>query len=600
MGKHIWKDAQLWVADFEDAPENDIPFDRRNRLNGFVARVWLWCAVGVYNGQRVTGFSIESFIQWLDDGTRKLVYFHNLKHDGSFILDYVYRFKEWQGVPFRHVEEDPIKAGEFTTFIDDRQAHYFYRFKWAKRGFTEIRDSLKIAPESVKSLGQSIGLYKGCLDDYQAIRPVGYVPTKDEIDYCYRDCEIVAVYVRKFWSNGLMRLNRLTAGSDSLALLRYLCYQKDLGWKKGSKAFSRDFPPLTEAETETVAKAYQGGLCFVNPDYRGALVPDVVSLDINSMYPAQMRQCLLPCGKPHAFLGVPPKDKPLWIATLALDYKVKPGRFPTIHKSFGMQRFSSFSTEARYATMTVTNVDWELIQSQYDVDNVEWQGGYWFKGKVGALGAFVDYLYAQKAVLKSSDAMRFIVKRMLNSAYGKFGQKTKAYRDIPRMENGLLVYEEEKLKEVKPSKAYMPFACFVTAYARKFIMDNIEKVHQYFCYCDTDSMKLAVPNGYKGKALEDWLESLGVPLDAHALGAFKNETGLTPIPFAKFLRPKTYACFDGNKGTVSVTVAGLRNREAVTIDNFQDGTTYKGGRLQPFQCVGGVTLQPVDFSIIPG
>lgn len=595
-----WNNEDVWVADFEDGPINDIPFDKKHLDNGFEVRVWLWCAVNPFTGARFMGNDVVSFLNWCANG-RKLVYFHNLKHDGSFILDYVLRFKTLKtnhGVlSFRPKEDRKLeKPGDCFFFIDGAGHHFYYRFLFRKKRVVEIRDSLKIVPCSVHDLGVSIGLYKGRLEDYHAVRPVGYQPTKEDIEYCYRDCDIVAAFVKKFWTNEILPLKKLTAGSDSVSMLKYLCFYKPYGFKRGEAEFNYDFPPLDSKAFDFVAEAYSGGLSFVNPVYKGKTVENVISLDINSMYPYIMNSRVLPYGKPMAFVGEPFASNawPLWVATVTFDYKAKAGRFAVMHSArfhaFGRQ---SFAENGKGETRTLTSVEWELINRQYDVSNVSWHGGLMFRAKQGLLSPFIEYLYDQKAVLKSSDPMRFIVKRMLNSSYGKFGQKPKPEKRIPYLDEiGVVRYKDEVEKDAKPSKAYIPFAAFVTAYARLYIMENIEKVHGRFCYCDTDSMKVMVD---PSKPLEAQFN--GIPLDSHKLGYFKNETGPKPLPYARFLRAKTYAGFDGNKKTIAVTVAGLRDTAGVTFDNFKEGAQYKAGKLQPFQCKGGVVLEPVDFTI---
>lgn len=599
-----WRNSQIWVADFEDAPAVEGEAFDQWSPEDYEVRVWLWCAVNAFTGEKAHGADIVSFMRWLGEAS-KMVYFHNLKHDGQFILSFILNHPD--GLPpvstWHRVDEQPRTSGEWGVFIDDQGQHYSYRLCFSRKVHCEIRDSLKIVPLSVHELGSATGKLKGHLEDYERARPAGYVPTGEEVWYCFRDCEIVVDYVRKFYENDQIKMNKLTIGADSVALMKYLCFQKPAGsWKAGNALFAKHYPVLGSDEFALVRESYSGGLCFVNPEVQGDDCYNVISLDINSMYPAMQRYARLPYGFGQPFTGEPPKDR-LWVARVTFSYSLKEGRFPTIHDHFFALRFSSFSQSGSSYEATVNSVEWKLINRQYDVWNVEWEYGYAYWDEVGKLAPFIDYLYAQKSKLSHSDPMRTICKRLLNSSYGKFGQVPRQQRCLPTLDgNGVVQFElspdpEADEEAQRQATGYIPYASFVTAYARLYIMENIERVHQWFCYCDTDSMKIAVPDFLHGKAMDDWLHTLGVPLDDHKLGYFKNETGEEPVLIERFLRPKTYACFGKDFKVTSVTCAGLKEVSQVTYDNFSIGTTYDHGKLIPFQCKGGVTLQWVPFTI---
>ena len=53
------------------------------------ARVWAWIAIDIDNNDTIIiDNSIEGFFSWIGNGESKTCYFHNLKFDGSYILDY--------------------------------------------------------------------------------------------------------------------------------------------------------------------------------------------------------------------------------------------------------------------------------------------------------------------------------------------------------------------------------------------------------------------------------------------------------------------------------------------------------------------------------
>ncbi|WP_218937957.1 hypothetical protein, partial [Bacillus cereus] len=69
------------VADFETAqeePEDGSPPDK--------TWVWLWATAGVFDSDLdLVGSSIDSFMEYALESA-KLIFFHNLRFDGNFII----------------------------------------------------------------------------------------------------------------------------------------------------------------------------------------------------------------------------------------------------------------------------------------------------------------------------------------------------------------------------------------------------------------------------------------------------------------------------------------------------------------------------------
>ena len=104
-------------------------------------RVWAWVAINILNtNERNYGNTIESFIQWLS-GKSKKCYFHNLKFDGSFILDYLLK-TNWT----LNKSKKDLQPYEFNTLISDKGFFYTMALKFPKANI-EIIDfkSLKLS-----------------------------------------------------------------------------------------------------------------------------------------------------------------------------------------------------------------------------------------------------------------------------------------------------------------------------------------------------------------------------------------------------------------------------------------------------------------------
>ena len=96
MGKKLLK----YVADFETTTQEED------------CRVW---AAGIYsmeNEEFYLGNDIEFFLNFANTMGNAVFYFHNLKFDGSFIIDWLFRHN------FKHTtNRKKLNPGEFNTLI---------------------------------------------------------------------------------------------------------------------------------------------------------------------------------------------------------------------------------------------------------------------------------------------------------------------------------------------------------------------------------------------------------------------------------------------------------------------------------------------------
>ena len=164
-------------------------------------------------------------------------------------------------------------------------------------------------------------------------------------------------------------------------------------------------------------------------------------------------------------------------------------------------------------TLTLTNIDWDNLAEDYDITVMKGPAEFWsFAAATGLLKEYIDKWAAEKKAAPKGSARREHAKRMLNAAYGRFAL-------IPDGEHTELVEEDGDLRwrcEDEPGEptAYLPLALFVTAWARRDLMDRVRKVQSVrgcdsILHCDTDSViYLGEPIGGYGKEIGDWdLES---------------------------------------------------------------------------------------------
>ena len=191
---------QKIVADFETTTDpNDV-------------RVWAACAVDIDTNETVhLSNNIASFIDWLS--TKNTVcYFHNMKFDISFVLDYLIRERG-----FRYSTEH--EPNTFETLITDGGVFYsvtvYFSKKNKKYQKVVFYDSLKKLPFPVSVIAKAFELPDSKLSiDYDAPRPIGHELTEEEKEYIVADCRIVAAALKIQFEQGL---KKMTNASDAMS-----------------------------------------------------------------------------------------------------------------------------------------------------------------------------------------------------------------------------------------------------------------------------------------------------------------------------------------------------------------------------------------------
>ena len=177
---------KFYVFDFES--NNSKEAIERGETN-----VWLWDIYDVYIDKHLNGNSIESFFETLSKLKSSILYAHNLKFDGNFIIAYLLNNN------YTWVENKPSQ-NQFTTLISDMGQFYSIKYNNGA-GVIEFRDSLKKIDGSVEEMAYAYDLpiKKGSID-YVLDRPNGYIPTEEEYEYIWNDTEIVAKVLKFYYS----------------------------------------------------------------------------------------------------------------------------------------------------------------------------------------------------------------------------------------------------------------------------------------------------------------------------------------------------------------------------------------------------------------
>lgn len=217
------------------------------------------------------------------------IYYHNLKFDGSFWLDFLLRKKGFS--------QALNAVGEATWFDKDkfmRNNTFKYSIsvfgQWyniiikVNNKFIEIRDSLKLLPFSVEQIGKDFRTKHRKLEmEYKGVRWAGCEITPEERDYLKNDLYVIKEALEIMFEEGH---NKLTIGSCCLAEFKKIYSEFE---------YNKLFPNLYEfmlpcgvSAGEFVHKSYKGGWCYLNPSKRKKVISNGLTLDVNSLYPSVM------------------------------------------------------------------------------------------------------------------------------------------------------------------------------------------------------------------------------------------------------------------------------------------------------------------------
>lgn len=570
----------MFVADFETiVDEND-------------CRVWAYAVVDIEMTEHFWyGNNIDDFFLWCEEkGHNSIVFFHNLKFDGTFLLDWLLE----NG--FKHVQHKSERNDKtFMTLISDGM---FYSievyFKKQGNNFKKIifRDSLKILPMSVDKMSKAFNLPMSKLEiDYKAYREPGHKLTQEEIDYIRNDVLIVAGALKFMFEQDM---TKMTTASNALAE-----YKKIIS----TKEFNRLFPkPLYDFD---IRQSYRGGFTYLNPKYASKEINEGIVLDVNSLYPSVMYYEYLPYGEGIYFEGQYKEDSlyPLYVQMLTAQFEIKKDHIPTLqlkgNLSFIPTEYITASKDKdgkwTEVTLCLTSVDLKLFIDHYDIIDIQYHNGWKYKASNTLFRAYIDKWSKVKiqSKIEGNMAMYQLSKLMLNSLYGKFGARVKVRSQIPYLdERGVLKFRYSEYEEKDP--IYIPVATFITAYARNKTIRSAQSVYDRFIYADTDSLHLI------GTDLPEQLD-----IDETRLGAWDHENTFSR---AKFIRAKSYI-EDSNpkevwktneydKSKLKITVAGMPKGcyPYVTYENFEIGAKYQG-KLTTKRVKGGSVLVDTTFEI---
>lgn len=542
--------------------------------------VWAW---QIRNADTLeiyqTGTDIKGFIKALFTLKTCNIWFHNLKYDIQFLLNYLL-LNGWKQVQ----SNKNMKPYTFSSLVSGNNIVYSIELRTLTANIL-ILDSYKKLPFKISKIAEDLKLdvKKGEIDYHKHREEGGQLSTED-FDYLSRDTLIPAIALKEiFFKNGF---NKRTIGADCLE------YFKNMQQK-----FYKLFPQLDKQESDFLKEALAGGVVYVNPKYAGKILEGYgEDYDDNGLYSYVSHSSSpykLPIGYGEYFIGGYEYDKrkPFYVQHLKAAFTLKKGEFPCIHsRQKGLYLDSELitDTEGDMYELVLSCYDLKLLFTHYDVHNIELINGYKYEVGRGYFDEYINHFVEMKINAKKAGNFTeyLTAKLFLNNLIGKYGQSTESSNKVFEIKDGLLT---SKPKHSVKKGLYMPIAVAVTSSARLELFKMIDANKKTFVYCDTDSCKVY------GKLNKPE----GVELDNYKLGAWKLENTWDK---AIFLKPKTYA--EHTASGWKITGAGMNDEVKQEVikqieedpNNFQVGKSYNG-KLKTKRVKGGVVLQEGIFTL---
>lgn len=488
--------------------------------------VWAFaiCEVGTEN---VMVFNhIKYLFSLIDSFTEKCVlYFHNLKFDGSFILDYAlrksvysqaYTVNEKEYEVWKSDKEMPKNSMKY--LISEMGLWYSFTIKNSRGVIIEIRDSLKLLPFSIEKIGKDFKTKHQKLSmEYVGERHAGCDITDEEKKYIENDVLVLSEALEIMFNRGH---HKMTIGS--CALTEYKTKLSIVDYKLMFPQLDEFYldPKLHSYNTvyEWLHTAYRGAWCFVSPKYQRKLLTtdnqssntDKILInggqtaDVNSLYPSIMHSKSgnpYPTGNPRFFVGdIPDKvtpDKYFIYIRFSCKFMIKDGYLPFIQiknnylydgrEMLYSSRVYSKKDGCVYddtVTLTMPYFEYELMQQHYIITDFKMIDGCYFQQAIGLFDMYIDHWFRIKQ--ESTGSIKAISKLMLNSLYGKFATSPDSSYKVAWYEDDEIKFRGVPAQDMKCG--YIAIGAAITAYARRFTILHAQANVDRFCYADTDSI----------------------------------------------------------------------------------------------------------------
>ena len=497
-----------------------------------------------------------------------IIYYHNLKFDGSFWLPYLLQHAEFEHA-IEHLSDNEndiqwvadryMKSKTFKYAISDMGQWYFIKIKVGKY-MIEIRDSLKLLPFSVRQIGKAFNTKHQKLDmEYKGFRYAGCTITDEEKEYIANDVLVVKEALEIMFSQGH---DKLTIGACCLQE-----YKNSIIFEKYEELFPNLYDIAIDSVYDSptagdyIRRAYRGGWCYLVKGKENKIFEHGTTADVNSLYPSMMSSesgNVYPVSVPHFWRGnyIPEeatKPNRYYYVRVKTRFYLKPNMLPFIQIKHNLMYLATeclvtsdiidrrtgqyvkgmYDSKGNYhdtiQTLTLTMTDFQLIKEHYDLVDFEILDGCWFLARKGIFDQYIEKY--KKIKLESKGALRTLAKLFLNNLYGKMATSMNSNFKVAYIkDDGALGFKSYIANDKIPG--YIAVGAAITSYARNFTIRAAQKNYhgvqdRGFIYADTDSIHCDIEAD----------EIVGINVDDKAFCCWKLESSWDS---AIFVRQKTY------------------------------------------------------------
>ena len=582
-----------------------------------VMYIWQWC----FSDTVVIGRTWEEFTDLqnrirrsLPDGCWLVVYDHNL----SFELQYL------KGI-YSFTPDDIFAVGSRQVIKCDMYGCFEFRCSYKLTNMSLGEFTRKMNVEHQKLSGDDF--------DYGKIRYPWTDLDPQELEYCVND---VAGLVEAV--NALMARDGDNLSTIPLTSTGYVRRDAKRVMKEGTHYNEiRAMMPTYEVYV-ALREAFRGGNTHASRFMAGDIIHEVHSADRSSSYPAVLcnREYpvsqFIPIMRSDLNMGyiqrcISIRHKALLLRIGIKNLRLRDPYWPCPYLSKDKCRNIHAASyvadtdhtdmidngrilEADYLETTITDVDLEIICSEYDGEIIFHQG--WYASYKPLPQPFIDEVikyYRDKTELKGVKGQEIYydkAKALLNSLYGLTAMNPVKRRQLFRQVGD---YEEdpdktdEELLEAANKKAFMPYQVGVwcTSWARMELERGIRMAHHpekgvHFVYADTDSVKYIGYidwSSYNNDRISECKSSGAMAVDpqgiTHYMGVYETEddpeTGYCYYQF-KTLGAKKYAYVKKPGGKTFVTISGVNKKKGgAELDRHGGLVAFREGFI--FRDAGG-------------
>jgi len=385
-----------------------------------------------------------------------------------------------------------------------------------------IWDTMNYAPEKLEKIGESVGFPKLEVD-------FDNVSDKDLEIYCQRDTEIIFQFIKKLVSfldvNDLSRM-KATAGSLSFNSFRHKFYNPE-----NFKIFIHNHIRTIKLERES----YRGGITDVFKV--GQSDEKLYKLDINSMYPDAMKRYKLPTkmvgwfhetkhsneelmkifeqskkfnygiiikatinlSKHNAYILSKIKNKSLFVygefkislCSPEIEFVEKYGQIIKIHQIsvYKTEHIFEEFVDFFYAIRTKAKQEGNLTDNKFCKLMLNTQYGKWGQKQIDYLKIDIDSNWLKGHL----DIIRIRIQKLINKNPDFTFDKQMTYLGTIENEGELYVVDNQLCLLRNTSKnaydSFVAIASFITSYSRMLLIKYVKIAQrENLYYCDTDSL----------------------------------------------------------------------------------------------------------------